>query len=67
LSTPVNGIALTLRGKSKAVPLPIHGSEGSVKLRFPEYMTTAQGGGKVDSLTHRSPVPPGNALGTHFC
>ena len=30
-------------------------------------MTTAQGGGKVVSLTHRPPLPPGNAPGTHFC
>jgi len=31
------------------------------KLRFPEYMTTAQDGGKV------TPLPPGNTPGTHFC
>jgi len=30
-------------------------------------MTTAQDGGKVVSLTHRPPLPPGNAPGTHFC
>jgi hypothetical protein len=36
------------------------------KLRFPDYMTTAQVGDKV-SLTHRPPFPPGNAPGTHFC
>jgi hypothetical protein len=34
--------------------------------RFPDYMTTAQDGGKV-SLTHRPPLPPGNVPGTHFC
>ena len=28
-------------------------------------MTTAQDGGKVVSLTHRLPLPPGNAPGTH--
>jgi hypothetical protein len=27
-------------------------------------MTTAQDGGKVVSLTHRPPLPPGNAPGT---
>jgi hypothetical protein len=43
------------------------GPEGSRKLRFPDYMTTAQDGGKVVSLTHRSPLPPGNAPGTYFC
>ena len=41
--------------------------EGSRKLRFPDFMTTAQDGGKVVSLTHRPPLPPGNAPGTHFC
>ena len=50
------------RGGGKAVPLQAwSGPEGSIKLRFPDYMTTAQDGGKVVSLTHRSPLPPGNA------
>ena len=31
------------------------------------FMTTAQDGGKVVSLTQRTPLPPGNAPGTHFC
>jgi hypothetical protein len=26
-----------------------------------------QNGGKVVSLTHRPPLPPGNTPGTHFC
>jgi hypothetical protein len=30
-------------------------------------MTTAQDGGKIVSRTHRPPLPPGNAPGTHFC
>jgi hypothetical protein len=30
-------------------------------------MTTAQDGGKVFSLMHWPPLPPGNAPGTHFC
>ena len=30
-------------------------------------MTTAQGGGKFVSLTHRPHLPPGNPPGTHFC
>jgi hypothetical protein len=29
-------------------------------------MTQAQDGGKVVSLTHRPPLPPGNAPGTHL-
>ena len=41
--------------------------EGSRKLRFPDFMTTAQDGGKVVSLTHRPPLPPGNTPGSHFC
>jgi hypothetical protein len=54
--------------KGKAVPLQAwSGPEGSRKLRFPDYMTTAQDGVKVVSLTHRPPLPPGNINGTHFC
>jgi hypothetical protein len=46
--------------KGKAVPLQAwSGPEGSRKLRFPDFMTTVQDGGKV-SLTHRPPLPPGN-------
>ena len=52
----------------KAVPLRAwSGPERSRKLRFPDFMTTAQDGGKVVSLKHRPPLPPGNTLGTHFC
>ena len=55
-------------GKGKAVPLRAwSGPEGSRKLRFPDFMTTVQDGGKVVSLTHRPPLLPGNAPGTHFC
>jgi hypothetical protein len=54
--------------KGKALPLQAwSGPEGSRKLRLPDYMTTAQDGGRVVSLTHRPPLPPGNAPGTHFC
>jgi len=41
--------------------------EDSRKLRFPDFMTAAQDGGKVVSLKHRPPLPPGNRPGTHFC
>jgi hypothetical protein len=52
----------------KAVPLQAwSGPEGSRKLRFPDFMTTTQDGGKVVSLTHRPPLPSGNRPGTHFC
>jgi hypothetical protein len=55
-------------GKSNAVPLQAwSGPEGSRKLRFPDFMTTAQDGGKIVSITHRPLLPPGNTPGTHFC
>jgi hypothetical protein len=41
--------------------------EGSRKLKFPDFITTAQDGGKVVSLTHLPPLPPGDIPGTHFC
>ena len=54
--------------KGRAVPLQVwSGPEGSRKLRFPDFMTTAQNGGKVVSLTHRPPLATGNTPGTHFC
>jgi len=56
------------KGKGKAVPLQAWtGPEGSRKLRLPDFVTTAQDGGRVFSLTHRPPLPPGNTPGTHFC
>jgi len=40
--------------KKKAVPLQAwSGPEGSRNLRFPDFMTTTQDGGKVVSLMHR--------------
>ena len=54
--------------KGKAVPLKTRsGPEGSRKLRFSDFMTMAQDGGKVVTVTHRPPLPLGNAPGTHFC
>ena len=44
--------------KDKTVPLQAwSGPEGSRKLRFPDFMTTAQDCGKVVSLMHRPPLP----------
>jgi hypothetical protein len=58
----------TVKGEGKAVPLQAWGGpEGSRKLRFPDFLTTTQDGGKVVSLTHRPPLPPGNTPGTDFC
>ena len=56
------------KGKGEAVPLQASsGPEGARKLRFPEFMSRAQDGGEVVSLTHRPPLPPGNTVGIHFC
>ena len=61
-------VGVANEGKGKVVPLQAwSGPEGSRKLRFPDYMTTAQEGGKVVSVTQRPPLPPENAPGTHFC
>ena len=61
-------LPLCLLGKGKANPLQIWtGAKGSKRLRFPDFMTTAQDGGKVVSLTYRPPLPTRNAPGTHFC
>jgi len=52
-----------VKGKYKEVPLEAWtGPEGSRKLRFPDFMTMAQVGGKVVSLTHRPPLPPQEIL-----
>ena len=57
-----------VKKKGKAVPLQAwSGPEGPRKLRFPDFVTTAQDSGKVVSLTHRPPLPPLNTAGTHFC
>ena len=59
---------LTMKAKGKSVPLQAWSDpEGSRKLRFPDFMTTAQDGGKFFSLTYRPLLPPGNTPGTHFC
>jgi len=58
---------LSVTHKGKAVPLRAwSGPEGFRKLRFPDFMTTTQDGGKVVRLTHRPTLPPGNAPGIHF-
>jgi hypothetical protein len=39
------------KGKGKAVPLQARtGPEGSTKLRFPDFVTTAQDGGRLPAL-----------------
>jgi len=66
--TWVKTCRITLIKIGKSVPLQAwSSSEGSGKLRFLDYVTTAQDGGKVVCLTHRQLLPPTNAAGTHFC
>jgi len=60
----VDTLSVCKKVKDKSVPLQARGSR---KLRFPDYVTMAQDGGKVISLTHRPLLPPGNSPGTHFC
>ena len=62
-----NQRAGVVKGKGKTVPLQARrGPEGSRKLRFPDFMTTAQDGGKVVSLTHRPPLTPGKSWGDSY-
>ena len=53
---------------SKITPLQTRCStDGSRKLRFPDYVTMAQDGSKVVSITRRPYLPPENTPVTHFC
>jgi hypothetical protein len=64
----IAGLHALQKVKGKAVPLQAwSGPEDSRKLRFPDFLTTAQDGEGVVSLTHRPHLPPGNTPGTHFC
>jgi len=64
----LNGLIWSNVKGIKSVPLQAwSGPESSRKLSFPDFMTTAQNGGKFASLTQRPPLPPGNTPGTHFC
>ena len=57
-----------LHSKGKADPLQAwSGPEGSRKLRFPDFVTTAQDGGRLSALHTGHLYPPGNTPGTHFC
>jgi hypothetical protein len=58
--------SLALEGKA-ALLQAWSGPEGFRKLRFPDFLTMAQDGGKVVSLMHWPHIPPGNTPGTHFC
>jgi hypothetical protein len=64
----VKHVGPTSTVNGKAVPLQASGGpEGSRKLRFPDFLTTAQDGGKVVSPMHWPHLPPENTPGTHFC
>jgi len=64
----LNPFRNTRHKKVKAVPLQAwSGLDVSRKLRFPDFMTTAQDGDKIVSLTNRPPLPLGNTPGTLFC
>jgi len=53
-------------GKGKVVPLQAwSGPEVSRKLRFQDFVTSAQDGDKVVSLTHRPFLLPRKTPGTH--
>ena len=54
-------------GKNQFRYRPGVAQKGSRKMRFPDFVTTAQDSGKVVSLTHWPPLPPGNTPDTHFC
>jgi hypothetical protein len=48
-----------IKSKGKTVLLQAwSGPEGSRKLRFPDFITTAQDGGKIVSITHRPYLTP---------
>ena len=65
---PTIGRFLQFYCKGKVIPLQAWSvPEDSRKLRFPDFMTAAQDGGKVVSLMHRPLLPPENTPGTHFC
>jgi hypothetical protein len=54
--------------EEEEVPLQAWGGpKGSRKLKFPDFLTMAQDGGKVVSLRHRPHLPLGNTSGTNFC
>jgi hypothetical protein len=65
--TNINDLFLFVKVKGKADPLQTwSGPEVSRNLRFTDFMTTAEDGGKIFSLRHRPPLPPGNKPGTHL-
>jgi len=59
---------LYVKCKGKSVPLEAwSGSEGSRRLRFPDFVPTAQDGGRLLPLRTDRLYPPANIPGAHFC
>jgi len=64
---PMGQAASHCNVKGKAVPLQAwSGPEGSRNLRFPDFMITAEDGGKVVSLTQQSPLTWSNSKQYHL-
>jgi len=53
-------------GGSSGKAVPLQAWTGP-ELRFLDFVTTPQDGGKVVSLMQRPLLPPVNTPGTHFC
>ena len=54
--------------KGKAVPLKAwSGPEVSRQVSFPDFVKTAQDGGRLSALSTGCIYPPGNTPSTHFC
>ena len=53
--------------ESEKVKETRYGPRGFQEVKGPDFITRVQDVGKVVSLTHRPPLPPGNTPGTHFC
>jgi hypothetical protein len=55
-------------GKKNSPVRSMEWPRGFQEVKVPRFHDFCTGcGGKVVSLTHRPPLPPGNAPGTHFC
>jgi hypothetical protein len=67
-SSTVFALLLSAKGNTAQTHAKQSRYRPGVAQRVPgrDFVTTAQRGGKVVRLTHRSHLPPGNSPGTHF-